>query len=124
MKFPWMREELVETLRALSDKKYQQLAWVEKKFPQGIEFDEFDCAVHFLFDDTCLAEDPEGLIGYCLLNQKEATWVRYVTDSIDKLLSELGNELTDLEYISSPQWERVLKTSAEAYKFFKLNQVE
>jgi len=81
-------------------------------------------AVSLLLDDTCLAEDLEGMIGYCLLNKKEAMLVRCVTDSIDKLLSELGNELTDFEYISSPQWKRVLEISAEAYEFIRSNGVE
>ena len=123
MKFPWMRDELIHTLKALSDRNYQQSAWVKGQFPPGIEYDSFDLAVHFLFDDTCLAEDSEGMIGYCLLNKKEAMLVRCVTDSIDKLLSELGNELTDFEYISSPQWERVLGTSATAYEFIRSNEI-
>lgn len=59
-----MREELIETLRALSDKKYQELAWVKGQFPEGIVEDNFDYAVNFLFDDHCFAECPEELIGY------------------------------------------------------------
>lgn len=42
-----MREELIETLRALSDKKYQELAWVKGQFPEGIVEDNFDYAVNF-----------------------------------------------------------------------------
>jgi hypothetical protein len=66
--------------RALSDEKYQEFAWIRGKFPEGIEYDNFDLAVHFLFDDTCLAEQPEDLIGYCLINKQEAQLVHSVTE--------------------------------------------
>jgi hypothetical protein len=123
IKFIEMREELIETLRALSDKKYQQSAWVRQEFPKGIEYDNFDLAVHFLFDDTCLAENPEDLIGYCLVNKQEAQLVFCVTESIDKLLSKLGNDLSDSEYISSPLWEDIIQTSKQPYEVIKSNSI-
>ena len=124
MKFLEMRHELIETLKALSDREYQQLAWVQKKFPGGIEYDEFDCAVHFLFDDTHLAENPEDYIGYCIKSKQEAQLILTVTRSIDRLLSELGNDLSDLEYISSPLWEEVVRSAKQAYKAIKANSVD
>ncbi len=122
IKFIEMRQELIETLRALSDKKYQESAWVRGEFPEGIEYDNFDLAVHFLFDDTCLAERPEDLIEYCLIDQEEAQLVHTVTESIGKLLSELGNDKSDLEYISSPLWNTVIQTATKAYQIIKSNQ--
>jgi hypothetical protein len=115
IQFLEMREELIETLRALSDKKYQELVWVQGQFPEGIVEDNFDYAVHFLFDDHGFAEDPEGLIGYCLVDQQEAELIRSVTKSIDKVLSQLGNDKSDLEYISSPLWDDVIQTAKQAY---------
>ena len=121
-KFIEMREELIETLRALSDKKYQESAWVRGEFPEGIEYDDFDLAVHFLFDDTCLAERPEDLIGYCLIDKQEAQLVHAVTESIDQVLSELGNETSDLEVISSPLWHNVIQTAKKAHQIIEFNQ--
>jgi hypothetical protein len=121
IKFVEMRNELIETLRALSDKKYQESAWVKGNFPEGIVEDNFDYAVNFLFDDSCLAENPEDLIGYCLVDKYEAQLIHAVTKSIDKLLSELGNDLSDLEYISSPLWEDVVRKAKQAYKVIKSN---
>jgi hypothetical protein len=123
IQFVEMREELIETLRALSDKKYQELAWVQGQFPEGIMEDNFDYAVHFLFDDHCFADDPEGLIGYCLVDQQEAELIRSVTKSIDKVLSQLGNDKSDLEYISSPLWDEVIETAKQAYKIIS-NQLK
>ena len=111
-----MREELIHNLKALSDRNYQESAWVREEFSEGIEYDNFDLAINFLFDDTCLADNPKDLIGYCLINKQEAELVCSVTKSIDKLLSELGNDLSDSEYISSPLWEDVIQSARQAYK--------
>jgi hypothetical protein len=121
IKFTEMRKELIETLRILSDKKYQELVWIQKQYPKGVLDDNFDYAVNFLFDDHSFAEDPEELIGYCLVNKQEAKLVHSVTKSIDKLLSELGNDLSDIEYISSSLWDDVVQTAKRAYDLIKSN---
>ena len=94
------------------------MAWVQQKFPKGIEYDCFDVVVNFLFDDTDLAENPEDYIGYCLRNRQEAELLKRVTKSLDRLLAKLGNELSDLEDISSPLWLEVIQTATIAYDFF------
>ena len=124
IRYPKMREELIKTLKALSDREYQQSAWIEGKYPKGKLDDNFDYAVHFLFDDHDFDEDPEGFIGYCLINKEEAKLINSVTKSIDKLLSELGNDLTDLEYTLSPLWKNVIQTSKQAYEVIKFNSSE
>ncbi len=63
VQYPSMRAELLETLRSLADREYQQRAWVDHNYPPGVLYDSFDEAVHFLFDDTILAENPNASIG-------------------------------------------------------------
>jgi hypothetical protein len=59
-----MRVELIGYLQALSDPDYQRIAWIEQRLPIGsIKYDEFDYAIHFLYDDTNLGENPEADIG-------------------------------------------------------------
>lgn len=111
MKYQNMRNELIGYLEGLSDKQYQLDCWVNNKCPNGIEHDEFDYAVHFLFDDTSCAEKLENLIGIFLRNKEEAEAVRTVCENIDLLLNKYGCEKTDLEYIQTSEWVDVLVSS-------------
>ncbi|MDM8549432.1 hypothetical protein QUF72_05105 [Desulfobacterales bacterium HSG2] len=122
MQYPEMREELIGTLKALSDRQYQKKAWIQKQYPEGIVYDCFDYAVHFLFDDTSLAEKPEKLIGVILEDEYEAALVRAVASSIERLLAETGDDLTDEAYIRSPMWENVIRTAKTAYHVVIENQ--
>jgi hypothetical protein len=116
MKYPEMRKELISTMKCLSDRNYQRTVWIEKKYPKGVVDDNFDYAVHFLFDDTCLAEDPKKLIGYALKNEKECDLVTDVIDALNILFEKLGTNLSDEQYINSPFWEKVIETSKKAYE--------
>jgi len=113
MQYPEMREELIGTLKALSDRQYQKKAWIQKQYPEGVVYDCFDYAVHFLFDDTSLAEKPEKLIGVILEDEYEAVLVRAVVSSIERLLAETGDDLSDEAYIYSPLWENVIRTAKQ-----------
>ena len=72
MKYPEMREELLSHLSKLADEEYQRSCWVEGLCPDGIEHDELDYTIHFLFDDTELSSTPQSLIGVLLRNENEA----------------------------------------------------
>ena len=76
MKYPTMREELVDCLESLSDKQYQLDRWVGGNCPEGVGHDGLDYAVHFLFDDTSLSSKPEIHIGGFLRYKNEANKVR------------------------------------------------
>ena len=52
VKYPAIRREVLHVIQALSNPEYQQQAWINHVFPEGVEFDCFDYAVHVLFDDT------------------------------------------------------------------------
>lgn len=120
MKFPEQRQELIDTLQVLSDKKYQELAWIRGEYPDGVVYDCLDYSVHFLFDDTSLADEPEKLIGYILANQKEVELIRGVTAALDKIFFELGTDKSDAEYLSSPLWNEVIEASKKAYEGIKI----
>jgi hypothetical protein len=90
------------------------------EYPDGVVYGCLDYAIHFLFDDTSLADEPEKLIGYILANQKEVELIRGVTAALDKLLFELGTDKSDTEYLSSPLWNEVVKASKKAYEGIKI----
>lgn len=116
MQYPELRQELIENLKILSDRGYQQAAWVERKFPPGIEFDCLDYALNFWFDDTRLSDDPDGLVGAMLVDQAEVYRIKKVTHALDHLLKIHGTDKSDAFYLSTAEWEVVLRTAATAYE--------
>lgn len=82
MKYPQMRKELIGHLISLGNKEHQLSCWVNKICPNGIVYDEFDCVVHFFYDDTSLSDDPYSLIGVFLKNREEADLIKFLCEKI------------------------------------------
>ena len=122
VKYPKMREELLETLHSLADREYQHKAWVENDYPPGIEYDSFDEAVHFLYDDTVLAENPDAAIGVIIENEKEARSIAAVCQAIDLVFDVLGTEASDEDYINSSGWISVVEAASKALQAMKFNR--
>src|SRR3546814_6031875 len=93
--YPNMRDELLDYLGGLADADYQQKVWVRGEPHPGIEHDELDYALHFLFDDTDLAQSPEQTYRVFLLNKDEAHAMTSVTQSLDGLLTQYGATLRE-----------------------------
>lgn len=117
--YPNMREELLEYLGGLADVDYQQKVWVRGEPHPGVQHDELDYALHFLFDDTDLAATPEKSIGVFLLNKEEARLVHSVTQALDSLLTQYGVELSDAEYLAKPEWIKVVDSARVALDTLK-----
>jgi hypothetical protein len=116
MKFPEKRTELISNLKSLSSWEYQKKCWVLQDCPKKVEHDNFDLSVHFLFDDTELATDPESEIDYILKNKIEAKAVKNVCDQVDNIFKLYGYECTDDEYINYSEWRSVINSASVALK--------
>lgn len=114
IKYPKLRAELLGYLQALSDVDYQKNCWIDRQCPSGIKHDELDYAVHFLFDDTPLAKNPESSIGVILVDITEVNLIKDVTKSIENVFNIYGNGLSDEEYINKPEWACVLRSASVA----------
>lgn len=108
MKYPHMREELIGHLKALSNRGYQESVWVRGEAQPGVIHDELDYVVHFIYDDTCLGEDPDAAIGWFLLGEAEAKSIRDLVRLLDSLFAKYGLNLTDEEYIGKSEWGDVV----------------
>jgi hypothetical protein len=113
LKYPEMREELIDYLHGLSDREYQYQAWVEDKRPGG-GHDELDYAIHFLYDDTDLANDPISLIGWILTGKEEAEVIINLVKALDIIFDKYGTELADKEYLVKKEWGNVLSMAKKA----------
>ncbi len=125
LKFPELRERLLENLRSLADAKDQrQVSLIQEnvnhlKIPSEIEekhcnfnvhFIYFEFAFDFVYDDTSLVENPKGAIGLFLKNEREAQAIEAVLHAIERVFQATGIGVADQEYINSPEWTNVLET--------------
>ena len=113
LKFRSMREELISYLSGLSDLEYQYQAWVERSSP-GLDYDELNYTVHFLCDDTWLAENASNWIGLVLRDEIEARSVENVVSALDLVFDKYGTELSDKEYLEKKEWLWVVNASKDA----------
>lgn len=114
VKSPEMREELVGHLRELSDIDYQRRVWVNGISEGSIQHDEFDYAVHFLFDDTHLAGDPISTVGWILRSPDEVDLIKALEEAIEAIFKKYGTRLSDAQYISLAEWEMVIDCAKKA----------
>ena len=112
------REHLIEIFRILSNLEYQQQVW-GRNADLGEAVASFDIAMHFLLDDTQLAENPSVEIGYLLKNPTEAKLVQSVTQTILELFQQIGGTLAPYMYIENPKWAKVVKGAEDACSIFK-----
>nr|WP_236605214.1 hypothetical protein [Sandaracinus amylolyticus] len=106
-----MRRELVECLEILGSPELR-----DGRTGEPIQL---DVPVHFLFDDSVLADDAERAIGWYLVDADEAQLVRDVIGAIDRIFVAHGTEHPDQYFLELPEWTRVLglaRTAATTLK--------
>jgi len=114
MKYPEMRHELIDYLSSLSDKDYQEAVWVRGEARSGVVHDELDYAIHFIYDDTCLGQNPSEAIGWFLKSEDEAKSIRSLVFALDLIFSKYGLYLSDKEYIAKPEWSDVVRAADDS----------
>ncbi|MGN8172518.1 SCO4402 family protein [Agrobacterium sp. 22117] len=115
---PDLRRRLIDHLKDMSDLEYQKSHW-GKLSEEGGTYDEFDFVVHFLYDDTELANNPYAMIGWCLRSESEALAIENLVAAIDQVFEKNGLELSDQEYLLTNEWPSVLQAASHAYELLK-----
>jgi len=108
--YPQMRHTLRVTASRLADMEYQQRAWVRGDVPPG-SVDSFDLAVHFIYDDTSLAEGAVDCIGWYVRNAEEATLIDELVGALEVLFSVHGTTESDAHYLGSEEWAGVVASA-------------
>ncbi len=101
-----MRANLHGFTESLSDEAYQKRVWVEHQ-PSATR-DSFTDVVHFFYDDTTLAEDPDQWVGLILRDASEVDAVKALVSAMDLLFAQMGTEEPDDAYIRSADWPQVV----------------
>ncbi len=120
VKYPYMRQELINIMQTLSDKDYQRRAWVNQIFLPPTKYDNFDYAVSFLYDDACLADAVDNAIGSILVNEHEAVIITHVIQALEGVFAALGMDATDTEYIECPEWVQVIHAATDARRVLQI----
>jgi hypothetical protein len=104
--YPAMRANLQGYSESLADEAYQKRVWIEHQ-PSEV-CDNLTDVVHFFYDDTTLASDPDKCVGWFLRDTSEVAAVRALTSAMDTLFAELGTEQPDEAYLRAPGWQQVV----------------
>lgn len=114
VKYPAMRNEILGALEALSDLEYQQTVWINRQFPTPTYYDDFDMAIHTLYDDTGLGDDVRSEVGLTLRDEAEARLVQEVLVALEEVFSECGVD-SEFEVVrASRNWPKVVSAAAAA----------
>ncbi|MFI7699075.1 hypothetical protein [Nonomuraea sp. NPDC049480] len=111
VQWPERRQDVLEALRALGDRDYQDQHW-----RSGKRWPDLTAAVHWLIDDTFI--DQHGartLIPHLFLDQREADLMQTVVDALFRVLDDLGPVAPDNAYLDHPGWINVLHTAEAAH---------
>ncbi len=106
MKYPNMRAELVSYLADLADADGRQQQW-------SVDGEEFDRAVHFIYDDTPLGDHPERAVGFFLKEQEEVAAVKRLVVALEQLFEKHGTARGNAQVGPHPEWEAVKNQARE-----------
>jgi hypothetical protein len=110
---PYARWEVMLALASLSDREYQERVWIRQQLPHKNYIDNFDNAVHALYDDWIVLPEPRAAVGSVLVNGPEVERIAALGVTLDGLLEELG-ESPDSAYLAHADWDTVLAQASSA----------
>lgn len=114
IRYPSMRDETVQFVRQLADIDFQKRVWMQGGVELGRERSTLDGAIHYFFDDTSIADNPHEQIGLCLVSEAEADAVQGIVERLNILLSEVGKNASDIEFMQHPRWQGVVEAAKMA----------
>lgn len=109
VKYPEMRSEVVEAVRALSDPEYQRSQW--GRYEDGVEYyDDLTLNIHVLYDDCMVLPDPHVAVPD-VLRESEVQVFAALERALGPMIEDLGNQ-ADAVYIADPRWHAVVEAAA------------
>jgi hypothetical protein len=102
IKYPSMRAELSSYARDVARASAADL-------PGSRE--SLDYLVHFLFDDTTLAENANSTVGWILKSPEEAECLKALASALDRFLEAFPGNATPENAFTDPLWKEVQRRS-------------
>jgi hypothetical protein len=119
VRYPEMRNNLRDVLNELSNSFMQWKIWIDGYNPNSMnEIQGFWVNACFIFDDSGLASDTIGCIGYYLKTAEEVTTIKKLVVALDSVINAVNKSDNDRDYITHPLWVDVLSSAREALDAF------
>lgn len=115
-KFSHLRADLIQYVYGLSDHQYQQKFWGKTLAENPDFYDDFDQAIHYLYDTLELDNQPETWLNLVFLNNNEIQLAKNLINALEKLFQLYGLKLTDSDYQQKPEWEDILFSAKKLYQ--------
>ena len=119
IEFPWMRSQIIDTVRSLSDPMHQCTKW-GRYDPIEHYYDDLDINIHILYDDTTVVPNPELSIS-SLLYESEVPALRALDTVLGPLIDDLGDAPDEI-YLADPRWPSVIHAAANALAAMEANE--
>lgn len=120
VRYPSSRLKVVHAVTSLSDRAHQERVWIQHRYPRPGYYDDFDLAVHILFDDMAVLPDPELTVGV-YLHPDEVAPLRALGQILGPLINDLG-DISDAGYLAHPRWPEVVAAAKEARQVMEANE--
>lgn len=116
---PYMRAEVIDALRSLSDPVHQRTKWGHYD-PVGHYYDDLDINIHILYDDTLVMTDPKKSISH-IIYESEVEPLLALNAVLGPLIKDLG-DVPDHVYLDDPRWPAVIHAAADALAAMEANE--
>jgi hypothetical protein len=111
VKFPEMRDQVIDSLRSLADSHYQWTTW--GRYEEGVNYyDDLTLNVHVLYDDCLVVPDPSNAVG-AILYEDEVQAFGALHLALGPMLDDL-QDASDAVYRADPRWPQVVNAAAAA----------
>jgi len=113
------RNALIEYLSNLANREYQEQVWINRMMPQGVEYDDISEVIHFLYDDTRIAAEPNEMVGVYFRDSRELEAMKTLIMQLDVALENIDIIHTPVrEFIDNENWTNVIHAAQNALAVF------
>jgi hypothetical protein len=119
--YPHSRGDVESAVEGLADINLQKRAWIERRPRPSGECPRFVDAIHWLFDDSGLADGPYTCIGYILYDDQEAESLVGLMKQLVDLLNKYGKSKPFTIYFNTPEWPAIVATANDCLRLLTLN---
>jgi hypothetical protein len=114
VEFPFMREELLYAVKALSDVPFQVAIWIDGQWPRPNYVFGFDGPFHALLDDMPMDEWGLTAIGTVLVSEQELAVLLALTQQCVRVVAEFGTLCDFVDVYRTESWQRLVDVATAA----------
>jgi hypothetical protein len=103
------------------DREYQKENWFLPKNDFSL-WKNLDPIINFFLDEIYWEQFIDRQIGYTFYDKEEAQSVLQIVRCLQNIIQVIGKEKPNSNYVNSPYWAKLIKTSHDAYHVLTYNE--